>query len=143
MCSPRPTHEKYRPPRAWRGHRRLHFPEYPPEVLASARRVALAEQDFGVPLDLVADRDQLAARVDRDEVAHQVVAARASIRLPGARHAQAHVDELRGTLEIARKQLADILAKHVERGTAVELDEHVRDRLGDPMARRRAACSPA
>src|SRR5688572_4399073 len=109
-----------------------------PQVVARGARIALAEQDLAAALYQVADRDQLAARVDSDQVAHEVVAVAAALGLPGTRNAQPYVDEVRGALEVAGEHVADILAEHVERGPPVEHDEHVRVALGDAMSQRSA-----
>ena len=65
-----------------RRQRSLQLAQDPVQVAAGACRIALAKQYLVVALDVIADRDQFLARIDRDQVAHQIVAARAPIGLP-------------------------------------------------------------
>jgi hypothetical protein len=132
MFSPRPRQEKYSAPRGG-GDRARSSQGYAPGRRARAR-IALAEQDLAAALRQVADRDQLAARVDPDQVAHEVIAAAAASACPEPATLKPDVDEVRGALEVAGEHVADILAEHVERRPAVERDEHVRVALGDAMS---------
>src|SRR6185436_19816888 len=88
-------------------------------VLLRGLRIAAAEQHVRILLHHVADRDQLVRRVYADQVAHQVVPGVAA----GDGQTREHVAS--DAVQVAAERFADVFAKHVERGTAVEGDDHV------------------